>query len=111
MLADNEMAAMLTLEKIPIFEGALTTLSRGIVSSLHTDNQLNAVRISNLIEFQNHEVLPALFDPQTAGGLLISLARSRAEACLEALVACGHDRATIIGEITETGDYGTITLS
>jgi len=111
MLADNEMAAMLTLEKIPIFEGALTTLSRGIVSSLHTDNQLNAVRISNLIEFQNHEVLPALFDPQTAGGLLISLARSRAEACLEALVAGGHGRATIIGEITETGDYGTITLS
>ena len=111
MLADNDMGATLLLEQIPTFAGALTTLGRGIVSSLHTDNQLNAARISNQVDFQNHDLFPVLFDPQTAGGLLISLPRSRAEACLKALVANGHDQATIIGEITAAEEVGTITLS
>ena len=68
MLADNDMGATLFLEQIPTFAGTLTTLGRGIVSSLHTDNQLNAARISNQTKFQNHELFPVLFDPQTAGG-------------------------------------------
>ena len=105
------MGATLLLEQIPTFAGALTTLGRGIVSSLHTDNQLNAARICNQVDFQNHDLFPVLFDPQTAGGLLISLPRSRAEACLKALVANGHDQAAIIGEITAAEEVGTITLS
>ncbi|HBW82407.1 MAG TPA: selenide, water dikinase SelD [Gammaproteobacteria bacterium] len=111
MLANNCMGVTLLLEQIPTFAGALTTLGSGIVSSLHTDNQLNAARISNQVDFQNHDLFPVLFDPQTAGGLLISLPRSRAKACLDKLVATGHDRAAIIGEIIEAKDAGTIILS
>ena len=111
MLADNDMGATLFLEQIPTFAGTLATLSRGIVSSLHADNQLNAARISNQTEFQNHELFPVLFDPQTAGGMLISLPRSRAEDCLKMLLATGHDRAAMVGEITETEQAGTVTLS
>lgn len=111
MLADNDMGATLFLEQIPTFAGTLTTLSRGIVSSLHTDNQLNAVRISNQTEFQNHDLFPVLFDPQTAGGLLISIPRSRAEDCLKMLLATGHDQAAMVGEITETEQAGMVTLS
>ena len=111
MLADNDMGATLFLEQIPTFAGTLTTLGRGIVSSLHTDNQLNAARISNQTEFQNHDLFPVLFDPQTAGGLLISVPRSRAEDCLKMLLATGHDRAAMVGEITKTEEAGTIILS
>ncbi|MEC7550192.1 MAG: selenide, water dikinase SelD, partial [Pseudomonadota bacterium] len=111
MLADNDMGATLFLEQIPTFAGTLTTLGRGIVSSLHTDNQLNAARISNQTEFQNHDLFPVLFDPQTAGGLLISIPRSRAEDCLKMLLATGHDQAAMVGEITETEQAGTVTLS
>ena len=111
MLADNDMGATLFLEQIPTFAGTLTTLGRGIVSSLHTDNQLNAARISNQTEFQNHDLFPVLFDPQTAGGLLISIPRSRAEDCLKMLLATGHDQAAMVGEITETEQAGMVTLS
>ena len=111
MLADNDMGATLFLEQIPTFAGTLTTLGRGIVSSLHADNQLNAARISNQTEFQNHDLFPVLFDPQTAGGLLISIPRSRAEDCLKMLLATGHDQAAMVGEITETEEAGTVTLS
>ena len=72
---------------------------------------MNAARISNQTEFQNHDLWPVLFDPQTAGGLLISVPRSRAEDCLKMLLATGHDRAAMVGEITKTEEAGTVTLS
>ena len=39
-------------------------------------------------------------DPQTSGGLLAGVAASRAQACVLALRAAGHD-AAIIGQVTE----------
>ena len=40
-----------------------------------------------------------LFDPQTSGGLLISVAPERADALVAALIDSGHADAAVIGEI------------
>ena len=46
------------------------------------------------------EMEEILFDPQTSGGLLVSIEKSDAEQCLEELKALGLPCA-IVGEVTE----------
>jgi selenide,water dikinase len=45
---------------------------------------------------------PLLYDPQTAGGLLIALGSGQAAACLAALAAAGVANARQIGEVVES---------
>ena len=49
------------------------------------------------VPFEMEEIL---FDPQTSGGLLVSIEKSDAEQCLEELKALGLPCA-IVGEVTE----------
>jgi selenide,water dikinase len=44
-------------------------------------------------------LLDLIFDPQTSGGLVISIAPGHADACLEELKDQGVQSAAIIGEV------------
>jgi selenide,water dikinase len=49
-----------------------------------------------------HELLSdILYDPQTSGGLLISLPSSEAEKLVDALKKEGHVYSSIVGEVVE----------
>lgn len=100
MLNDAELGLRLNLDAIPAFDGALSTLEQGIISSLHKDNALNAARIDNKEAFAKRPRYPLLFDPQTAGGLLASVPESKADDCLQELQAAGLNDAAIIGSVT-----------
>ena len=50
----------------------------------------------------------ALYDPQTSGGLLISVEKKRATALVERLKNGGIQEAAIVGEVIEKGDYDII---
>jgi selenide,water dikinase len=50
------------------------------------------------------ELASLLFDPQTAGGLLISIASTRAEELLERLQENYHD-AAVIGRVRARGPH------
>jgi selenide,water dikinase len=52
--------------------------------------------------------LMALYDPQTSGGLLISVEKKRATALVERLKNGGIQEAAIVGEVIEQGDYDII---
>lgn len=90
---------------IPVLEGAEDAFRSGIASSLQEGNT-RAVRGSLA-------AAPAiLFDPQTAGGLLLGLSVEAADACLADLQAAGYDAATVIGEARGDGaKAGTIELA
>lgn len=80
---------------LPILDGALQVMAKGIVSSLQPDNERSAQG-----EFEDGgERRPILFDPQTAGGLLIGVPAEAAEACLAALRDAGYARAAAIGSV------------
>jgi selenide,water dikinase len=63
----------------------------------------NRAYVGNTIEIGEHisrQMQSALFDPQTAGGLLISMNRSKADDFVEKI-----NGATIIGKVEAFSEY------
>jgi selenide,water dikinase len=96
MLRASGMDAVVDPAAIPALDGALPLLSRGITSSLHTDNVAALAALSSAA--QTHEIAPLLIDPQTAGGLLAGVPADRASVCLAELRELGY-RAAVIGRV------------
>ena len=103
MLTPNNVELELSLSDLPVLDGALETLQQGILSSLHADNSLVSRDIFNSEAFQGDPRFDLLFDPQTAGGLLASVAESQAEDCIKQLRESGYAQAKAIGRVAKTG--------
>ena len=99
MIRASEVDVVLDPGAIPFLAGALDTVAAGITSSLQPQN----LRLRRAV--RDHEKAaadprwPLLFDPQTAGGLLASVAGSEAGGCVEELRALGYPRAALIGRV------------
>jgi len=91
------------LGALPALDGALTCFERGIFSSLHANNAEQATLLRNAADFAQHAHLPLLFDPQTSGGLLASVAPEKAAACVQQLHDNGYADAVCIGRVIGTG--------
>ncbi len=94
--ASGDVAAQIDLDTLPVLDGALSTISAGLHSSLYPDN-LSARPALGIEIPENDPRIPLLFDPQTAGGLLASVPESEASACIAELRAGGLVDATVIG--------------
>lgn len=101
-MLDNSVHVELQLAQIPALPGALQCLQQGITSSLHDDNSQALQYMMTGKLSHDDPRLQLLFDPQTAGGLLISLPRANAPDCLDALQQAGFSGAAIIGGVTAT---------
>ena len=93
----------LSLDAVPLLEGALPLTRAGVLSSLQPANVRLRRAIANHDEAKAHPAYPLLFDPQTAGGLLASVPADRAEACLAALQAQGYAHACVVGDVMPLG--------
>jgi len=93
------------LGKIPWLDGACETVAAGIFSSLQPQNIRLRRAIRNPEAVVSSPLYPLLFDPQTAGGLLASVAAEHAEACLSELKSLGYNRAAIIGSVQPKSNY------
>ena len=89
--------ATLDLNAVPLLDGVRETLAMGIFSSLQPQNVRLRRAIRNLEAASADPLYPALFDPQTAGGLLASVPAAQADACVKALRDAGYAAATVIG--------------
>ena len=87
--------ANLSIKDIPVLSGALEHLSNNIYSSLAFSNK-KAINFTSKISKQDH----IIFDPQTSGGLLVSVNKVKANQVLEKLKKSNH-HASIIGEVIE----------
>ncbi|MBX9591956.1 MAG: selenide, water dikinase SelD [Hyphomonadaceae bacterium] len=99
MVKAGNVDALLWLRQVPLLEGLTETMAAGIFSSLQPQNVRLRRAIGNLEAVADHPLYPALFDPQTAGGLLASVPSERAAACMAALRAGGYASAAIVGLI------------
>ena len=99
MVQASGVGATVDLAAVPLLDGVSETIALGIFSSLHPQNVRLRRAIENVEAVGRDPLYPALFDPQTAGGLLVALPASAAAACLNALRGAGYVRAAIIGRV------------
>ena len=84
--------------KIPLLEGALESIRAGHIPAGLKANREFAECVSEYADGVSDEIKTILFDPQTAGGLLISLDADSYEKLIHDLRAAGVP-AVEIGEV------------
>ncbi len=103
MVRASDVDVTLDLAAVPLLDGLMETMALGIYSSLQPQNVRLRRAIRNLDTAAADPRFPALFDPQTAGGLLTAVPASQADACLAALRSAGYDHAAGIGSVMARG--------
>ena len=110
MARSSNVNIEISASSVPIFHGALEYAQQGILAAGVYENAKfvgNAVRFSNVAQ----EVQDVLFDPQTSGGLLISIAEEKAKSLFVDLehslsnTVCG--KPCIIGKVVERMEQNT----
>ncbi|MBF2759872.1 MAG: selenide, water dikinase SelD [Ectothiorhodospiraceae bacterium AqS1] len=104
MVRASRVGVEVEIAALPVLEGALDCFAAGISSTLHAQNIEGAMASCDIDEGFDDPLLPLLFDPQTAGGLLASIPEAQAEACVEALRKAGYEDAAIIGRSLEENE-------
>jgi len=100
-----EVCARLELSRLPLLDGAAAQLRAGIASSMYPANTASGQRDLRVAAGVDENLSRILFDPQTSGGLLITVPGERAEALRAALASRGCTEAAIVGEvIAQSGD-------
>ncbi len=90
-------------DEIPHYPESLEMISKGVKMGMTDSNQQ---AVGDNIQFENGisaEMRELFFDPQTSGGLLISINNKRAESLLNALHQNGVKEAKIVGEVLALG--------
>lgn len=86
-------------DEIPLYPESLEMIGKGVKMGMTDSNQQ---AVGDNIQFEegiSSEMRELFFDPQTSGGLLISINNQRAESLLNALHQNGVKEAKIIGEV------------
>ena len=91
----------LMIDALPLLDGAVETVSAGILSSLQPQNLRLRRAITNAEEWHSHLTYALLFDPQTAGGLLASIHEEKVDDCLNGLRAQGYQSAVLVGRVKQ----------
>ena len=108
MLAGTGLAARLELASLPALPGAIELLARGERSTFHEENARLRRAVAVAAAAARDPRLELLFDPQTAGGLLLALPAAAAPEAVSRLRAAGCRQAVVIGELTPGREDGAI---
>ena len=99
MIEDSDTGILIDAANVPIFPGLRALVEEGIVpAGLHRNHQYREALV-DVGRSCPAWLLDVLFDPQTAGGLLISLPQALAEQLLSHLHANGIREAAVIGKV------------
>ena len=111
MTKHSNVDVSLALDSVPFLDGATATAGAGFLSSLQPQNIRLRRAITNVAAVGDDPRYPLLFDPQTAGGLLVAIPAKNAEACVAQLRDVGYEDSTLIGTVEPQSDRdGPITI-
>ena len=97
MLPGPQVAGLLQLDAIPMLPGAVRLLAAGERSSFHEQNRLDTAALAVPSGRSLDPRIPVLFDPQTAGGLLLAVPPKQAAVAVDALRSAGFQDAVVVG--------------
>ena len=95
----SNVGILLYTDAIPMFPQAITYAQSGLVPGGTQRNKKYRERQIDLDPNLPPEITDILFDPQTSGGLLISVPSAKADTLLNKLKGAGIQHAAIIGEV------------
>ena len=99
MAKGSGVGISISASDVPILDGSYELAKPDVVPRR---SYVNQEFLGDVVEFSAYvptELSGILFDPQTSGGLLISVAESKADLLLSKLHKAGIEEATIIGEV------------
>jgi selenide,water dikinase len=102
MAAGSDVSLRIDSAKVPLLEGAMDCVRAGFIPGGLKNNREFAECLVGYEANVPEEIRTILFDPQTAGGLLLSVARSDADSLVTALNDVGVP-AVEIGEVLPQG--------
>jgi len=92
---------------VPLLHGALELASQGMLTSGDKTNREYVGADVQIDPVVDESLVKLLFDPQTAGGMLIAIAEDRAEALLASL-SKNYPHARIIGRVRPPAPFSII---
>ena len=95
----SEVTLVIEAERVPLFPDVLELIAQGMLTRGDKNNRAYVGETVLMADNISREMQSALFDPQTAGGLLISIEKSKAEGLVKEI-----DGAVIIGEVKAASD-------
>ena len=102
MLCASRCSAELDLDQIPLLRGTAEVISSGIESSLAPANRTVERFIQADERVKQKPGYAAIFDPQTSGGMLLSVSEFRTEEILQSLQESGASSACCIGSVIDS---------
>lgn len=111
MASSSGVQSQIRIDDLPIMQEALEMYERGMSTGVNAANReliADATRIERKLPFWHEEIL---FDPQTSGGLLVSIPENEAQVALEALQKAGVEHAKLIGQVLEMKDGKNLVFS
>jgi selenide,water dikinase len=101
MATHSGVRLRLSFDSLPLYEGAIDMYDAGVTTGSNRGNRrlcYGCLDIQACLSRKQEEIL---FDPQTSGGLLLSLPESQASDLVKELHGAGVPWATVIGRVEE----------
>jgi selenide,water dikinase len=99
MVVQSGVTAEVYASQVPVFEGVLDCVRQGIISGAVERNKEFAFQYVKVEKGVNKEMEEVLYDPQTSGGLLISISGKKSDKLVAVLKERGVVHAVVIGRI------------
>ena len=111
MVAGNELSIEINSSAVPYFEMAVETAEQGYKPGMSKDNMKSLDDIVTFDTTVSDAYRWLLVDPQTSGGLIISIPEEKADELLKELRSDDSPEAAIIGKVTEPGNTDIMVVS
>ena len=99
MLTDTENGMVIDSSAVPFFSEAKALVERGFLpGGLHRNRDFRKGMVTFGGDVPQY-LRDILFDPQTSGGLLIAVAKTKASRLINALLEAGVSNTTIVGKV------------
>lgn len=110
MVKGTRVGYRISAATIPTFPETMDLVRRGVRTGVTLSNGETIRPYLKVGDGVAAEYVALLCDPQTAGGLLMTVDAARAEQCVDALRARGYEQAAIIGDVYDSGGKPELTV-
>lgn len=93
------------LAKLPVLPGAVELVKRGFITRANKTNREFSQAMINIDPSADVDLLEVVFDPQTSGGLLISVPEQNAESLVDRICEDESSVACIVGSVADSNGY------